>query len=119
MLGERNVFGRGAESAAVALAVEQPDALADAQPGHTVADLVDDSRASAVGNDARIFHRAIAAAAAADIGWIDAGRLQPDPDLARADHRRRHLAIGQHLWRGACSLVPDRFHSVPGKAPPS
>ena len=119
MFGERNVFSRRAERAAVALAVEQPDALAGLEPRDAVADLVDDARAVAVRNDARIFHRAIAAAAAADIGGIDAGRLQPHPDFARAGHRRRHLAIGQHLGRGARSLVPDRLHSVPGNAPPS
>ena len=31
MLGERDIFGRGAEGAAVALAVEEPDPLADAE----------------------------------------------------------------------------------------
>ena len=82
MLGQRDIFGRGAEGAAVALAVEQPDALAELEPRHAVADLIDDPGAVAVGNHARIFHRAIAAGAAADIGGIDAGRLQPNPDLA-------------------------------------
>ena len=110
MFGERNIFSRGAEGAAVALAVEQPDPLADLQARDAVADLVDDPGAVAVRNHARIFHRAIAAAAAADIGGIDAGRLQPHADFARAGHRRRHLAIGQHLGRGARSLVPDRLH---------
>ena len=94
MFGQRDMFGRGAERAAVALAVEQPDALAHAQSRDAVTDLVDDASAIAVGNDARIFHRPVAAAAAADIGWIDTGRLQPHPDFARAGHRRRHLAKG-------------------------
>ena len=119
MFGERNVFSRRAEGAAVALAVEQPDALAGLEPRDAVADLVDDPRTVAVRNDARIFHRPVAAAAAADIGGIDAGRLQPHPDFARADDGRRHFAIGQHLGRGARSLVPGCFHSVPGNAPPS
>ncbi|MEH2525324.1 hypothetical protein V1288_003233 [Bradyrhizobium sp. AZCC 2176] len=119
MFSERNIFGRRAERAAVALAVEQPDALANLEPRNAVADLVDDSGAVAVRNDARIFHRPVAAAAATDIGGIDAGRLQPHPDFARTGHRRGHLAIGQHLGRGARSFVPDRLHSVPGNAPPS
>ena len=110
MFGQRNVFGRGAEGAAVALAVEQPDPLPDAEPRDAVADLVDDPGAIAVGDHARKFHRAIAAGAAADIGRIDAGGLQPDADFARAGHRRRHVAIGQHIGCGARALVPDRLH---------
>src|SRR3984957_7239025 len=119
MLGKRNIFGRGAEGPAVALAVEQPDALADAEPRDTFAQLVDDPGAVAVGDHALIFHRAIAAGAAAGIGGIDAGGLQPDPDFAGPGHWRRHVAKAQHTGRGAGSLVPDRLHSVPGNAPPS
>src|SRR4030088_2457546 len=77
MFGERDVFRRGTEGAAVALAVEQPDALADAKTRDAVADLVDDSRAVAVWDHAREFHRAIAAAAAADIGGSDPPGVQP------------------------------------------
>jgi hypothetical protein len=55
MFGQRDIFGRGAEGAAVALAVEQPDALTDLQPRHAVADLVDDPGAVAVRDHARIF----------------------------------------------------------------
>src|ERR1700716_403806 len=73
MFGERDVFRRGTEGAAVALAVEQPDALAGAKTRDAVADLVDDSRAVAIWDYAREFHRAIAAAAAADIGGVDPG----------------------------------------------
>ena len=110
MFGQRDVFGRGAEGAAVALAVEQPDPLADAKPRDAVADLIDDPGAVAVGDHAGIFHRAIAAGAAADIGRVDAGGFQPDPDFARAGHRRRHVAKAQHIGRGARALVPDRLH---------
>src|SRR3978361_228251 len=83
MFGERDVFGRGAEGAAIALAVEQPDPLADLQPCNTVADLIDNPGAVAVRNHARIFYSAIAAAAAADIGGGCARRhpagAQPPP----------------------------------------
>ena len=119
MLGERDIFGRGAEGAAVALAVEEPDPLTDLKPRHAVADLIDDAGAVAVGDHARIFHRAIAAGAAADIGGIDAGGLEPDADFARSGLRRRHLAEGQDIGRRTRALVPDRLHSVPGNAPPS
>src|SRR5258707_7961951 len=94
-------------------------------PRDAVTELIDDAGAVAVGNHAGEFHRAVAAGATAGIGGIDAGGLKPDPDFARSGHRRRHLAIGQHLGRGARSLIPDGFHqtafiqSVPGNAPPS
>ena len=104
MFGKRDIFRRGAEGAAVALAVEQPDPLPEAEPRHAVADLIDDPGAVAVGDHARKFHRAIAAAAAADIGGIDAGGFQANPDFARAGHRRRHLAKRQHVRRRAASV---------------
>src|SRR5450756_1224954 len=110
MLGERDIFSRGAEGAAVALAVIEPDPLAGVKPRHAVADLIDNPGAIAVGNHAGKFYRAIAAGAAADIGGIDAGRFQPDPDFARAGHWRRHLAINKHIGRSAGSLVPDGLH---------
>ena len=65
------------------------------------AELVDDARAVAVGDHAGKFHRAIAAGATADVGRIDAGSMQPHPDLARPGHRRRHVAEGQDVGRGA------------------
>ncbi|MGY4448250.1 hypothetical protein ACVWZR_002910 [Bradyrhizobium sp. i1.3.1] len=119
LLGERDIFGRRAEGAAVALAVEQPDPVADPEARYAVADLVDETRAVAVRNDARKFHRAIAAAAPADIGRIDAGGLQANANFAWASDRRRHLTIGEDIRRRSCLLVPDCSHSVPGKAPPS
>ena len=119
MLGKRDIFRRGAEGAAVALAVEQPDPLPGLQVRDAVADLIDDPGAVAVRDHARIFHRPIGTAAAADIGRIDAGSLEPNADLAWSGHRRRHLAERQHVRRRSSSLVPDRLHSVPGNAPPS
>jgi hypothetical protein len=59
MLGKRNIFGRGAEGAAVALAVEQPDALTSLQARGAVADLIDDPGAVTVRNHPWVFHRAI------------------------------------------------------------
>ena len=104
MLGERDIFGRGAEGAAVALAVEEPDPLTDLEPRDAAADLVDDAGAVAVGDHARKFHRAIAAGAAADIGGIDAGGLEPDADFARSGLRRRHLAEASgHRRRARCA----------------
>ena len=50
MFGERDIFSRCTERAAVALAVEQPDALAELEPRDAVAYLVDDPRTIAVGN---------------------------------------------------------------------
>src|ERR1700682_5208936 len=81
MLGERNILRRGAEGAAVALAVKEPDTLADAKPGDAVSDLVNNAGAVTVGYHARKFHRAVSAGAAADIGGIDAGGFQPDANL--------------------------------------
>src|ERR1017187_5536662 len=89
-----------AECAAVALSVIEPDPLADAKPRDAVADLVDNAGAVAVGDHAGEFQCAIAAGAAADIGGIDAGGLQPDADFARSGHRRRHLAKGQYVRCG-------------------
>src|SRR5262245_7816325 len=119
MLGQRNIFRRRAKRAAIALAVEQPDALTEFQPRHAVADLVDNPGAVAVRDHARIFHRTIAAAAAADIGGLDAGSFQADTHFAGARNRRRHLTIGENLRRRPRALVPGRSHSVPGNAPPS
>jgi len=110
MFGQCDVFGRGAEGAAVALAVEQPDPLTNAKPGNAVAELIDDPGAVAVRYHTREFHRAIAAGAAADIGRVDAGGLQPDPDFARAGRRRRHVAKAQHVRCCAGSLIPDSLH---------
>jgi hypothetical protein len=113
MLGERNIFRRGAKGAAIALAVEQPDALPHFQPRHADADLVDDAGAIAVRDHARIFHRPIGAAAAADIGRIDAGGFQADAHFARARNRRRHLTIGENFPSRAGSFVPNGSHLVP------
>ncbi len=82
MLGERYVFRCGAERAAVALPVIEPHPLTDLKPRDAVTDLIDDAGAVAIGNHAGKFHRAVAAGAAAGIGGIDAGGLQPDPDFA-------------------------------------
>src|SRR5450756_1926616 len=119
MLGERNILRRGAEGAAVALAVKEPDPLTDAKPGDAVTNLVDNPRAVTVGYDARIFNRAVAAGAAADIGGINAGGFQPDANLASPGRRCRHVAKCQDIARRTGSLIPDRLHSVPGHAPPS
>ena len=114
MLGQCDIFGRGAERAAVALAVVEPDPLASAQPCDSSADLIDNAGAVAVGDHARKFHRAIVAGAAPHIGGIDAGGVQADPDFARSGLRGRHLAERQDVARRAGSLVPDRLHNVPG-----
>ena len=107
---QRDIFRRGAEGAAVALAVEQPDTVADGEPRHAFADLVDDARAVAVRDHAWKLYRAITAAAPADIGRIDARRFQPHEHLAQACHGRRHLAKAQDLGRGSSAFVPDRSH---------
>src|SRR5205823_1385930 len=99
--------------------VEQPDALPNLQPCDAVTDLIDDPRAVAVGDHTRKFHRAVAAATAADIGRIDPRCFQPHADFAVSRDRRWHVAIGQNLRRGAGAFVPDGLHSVPGNAPPS
>src|SRR3954464_7539384 len=119
MLGQRDIFGCGAEGAPIALAVIQPHTLTGVEPRHSLADLIDHTRAVAVGDHARKFHRAIAAGTAADIGGIDAGGVQAKPDFRGARLRRRHLTERQHIRRRARSLIPNRLHSVPGKAPPS
>src|SRR5215471_8700035 len=124
MLGERDVFRSRAEGSAVALAVEQPDALTWLELRHTGADLIDDAGAVAVRDHARELDSPIGATAAIDIGRVDAGRLEPNSHLARAGRRRGHFAGGQDLRGGTRALVPDRPHvavrySVPGKAPPS
>src|SRR5262249_60457569 len=78
-----NVSRCRAEGAAVTLAVEQPHTLAGLQSRHAVAGLVDNPRAIAVRDHARIFHRAIAATAAADIGGSDTGGFEAGSHLAR------------------------------------
>ena len=60
--------------------------------------------------DGKVTRIASGIAAPADIGRIDAGCLQPHPHLAGAGHRRRHLAMDQHLLCRSRPLVPDRFH---------
>src|ERR1700733_9808383 len=107
------MFGRGAEGAAVALSVEEPDPLTDMEARDPVADLIDDTGAIAVGNHAGKFHRAITAGAAGDIGGVDAGGFQPGAKLAPAGHRRRHVTKAQHLSGSTGSFVPDGFHSGP------
>src|SRR3979490_1543068 len=111
MLGQRYIFRRGTEGPAVALAVKEPDPLAHAEPRDAVTELIDNSGTIAVGYHALEFQRAIAAGAAADIGGIDPGGLQPDPDFAWTGHRRRHVAKGQHIGRGTGSLIPNGLHS--------
>jgi len=97
-------------SAAVALAVKEPDPLAHAEPRDAVTELIDNSGAIAVGYHTGKFKRAIAAGAAADIGGIDPGGLQPDPDFARpaigveTSPRSAHRA-------GTGSLIPNGLHS--------
>src|SRR3981189_803776 len=113
MLGQRYVFGRGTEGADVALAVKEPDPLAHPEPRDAVTELIDNSGAVAVRYHALEFPPAIAAGAAADIGGIDPGGLQPDPDFARTGHRRRNIAKGQHIGRGPRSPKPNRPHSQP------
>ena len=117
MFSESDMFGRGAEGAAVTLAIIEPDPLADIKPPNAFTELVDDPGAIAIGDHAGKLHRAIGAGAATDIGGIDSGCVQPDPNFARSGLWRRHLAEGQDVRRRAGSLVPDRFHSVPGKRP--
>src|SRR3954462_5748524 len=119
MLGKRDMFGRGAKGAAVTLGVEQPDPVAAREPRRAIAGLVDKPRAIAVRNDARKFLRAIARPAPADIGRSDAAGCQANTNFAWTCDRRRHLTIGEDVRRRSCLLVPDRPHSVPGKAPPS
>src|SRR6516164_4210733 len=92
MLGERDVFRSRAEGPAVALTVEQPDALARLEPRHTGADLIDDAGPVAVGDHAWELDSPIGATAAIDIGRVDAGRLEPNAHLACAGRRRRHFA---------------------------
>src|SRR5215472_16972419 len=121
---ERDVFRSRAEGPAVALAVEQPDALAWLEARHTGADLIDNAGAVAVWDHARELDSPIGAAAAIDIGRVDGGRFEPNSHLARAGRWRRHFAGGQDLGGGTRTLIPDRLHtearySVPGKAPPS
>src|SRR5258708_28882756 len=92
IIGQRDIFRRGTEGAAVALAVEQPDTVADGKPRHAIADLIDDSCAVAVGDHAWKFHSAIAAAAAADIGGVGDPRPPPDPGLPPAPPQPPPLA---------------------------
>ena len=106
---ERDVFRRGALPAAVALAVVEPDALAEPALGHAGADLIDDPGAVAVGDDARILHRR-RAAPPIGVGRIDAGRLQPHPHLAVAGLRRRQFAADEDLVGRTLPVVPDGAH---------
>src|SRR5882762_4371424 len=99
MLGQRYVFGRGTEGAAVALAVKEPDPLAHAEPRDAVTELIDNSGAIAVGYHTRKFQCAIAAGAPADIG------ASPKVSTSGAAPVR--------------SYQTAFIHSVPGNAPPS
>src|SRR5258705_7257195 len=108
MLGQRYVFGRGTEGAAVALAVKEPDPLAHAEPRDAVTELIDNSGAIAVGYHTRKFQCAIAAGAAADIGGIDPPRLQPDPGLPPPGPRRPRLPQRQRLPRRPRAPIPKR-----------
>jgi len=85
---------------------------------NTTYNQVDDPRAIAVRDHAWKFQRAIGAAAAADIGRVDARCLQPDPDFAGAGHRRRPLTIVENLSRRSATLIPDGAHpttACPGR----
>ena len=112
LLGERDIFRRSAEGAAVALAVEQPDALADFQPCHAGTDLIDDPRAIAVGDHARKAWAAIIAGAAIGVGRVDARGFEANAHLARNGLRRRHLAMSQDFGCRAGAIVPDGFHRL-------
>src|SRR6202158_5535626 len=111
MLGQRDIFRRGAEGAAIALSVVEPDTLTDAKPRDAVTELIDSAGAIAVGYHAFEFHRAIAAGAAADTGGMDAGGFEPDPDFAGSSHWRWHVAKAQHIDGRTRSLIPDGLHS--------
>jgi len=120
MLGQRYVFGRGTEGAAVALAVKEPDPLAHAEPRDAVTELIDNSGAIAVGYHTRKFQCAIAAGAAADIGGIDpeaSSRTRTSPGPA--------IGVGASPKVSTSGAAPVRsyqtafIHSVPGNAPPS
>src|SRR5258705_3258709 len=97
MLGQRYVFGRGTEGAAVALAVKEPDPLAHAEPRDAVTELIDNSGAIAVGYHTRKFQCAIAAGAAADIGGSEPRGPPPDPDIAPDRPRRARVAPSQAI----------------------
>src|SRR5258707_8540157 len=113
MLGQRYVFGRGTEGAAVALAVKEPDPLAHAEPRDAVTELIDNSGAIAVGYHTRKFQCAIAAGAAADIGGIDPPGPPPDPDFAPPAHPRRPGPQRQHTRRRPGSLHPNTPQFTP------
>ena len=110
---ERDVFGGGAEGAAVALAVVEPDAIAFLEALRAGADLVDDAGAVAVGDHARVFHRIGRAAAAIGVRRIDAGGFELDAHLALTRGRCRHVAVVEHFARRTCLVVPDCFHRFP------
>src|SRR5258708_38721676 len=97
MLGQRYVFGRGTEGAAVALAVKEPDPLAHAEPRDAVTELIDNSGAIAVGYHTRKFQCAIAAGAAADIGGGGPPGQHPDPGFPPARPRRRRRRPREHI----------------------
>src|SRR5690242_17592008 len=109
MFSENDMFGRRAEGSAVALPIIEPNPLADIEPRDAITELVDDPRTITVGDHTGKFHFSIAAGAATDIGGIDPGCVQPDPDFARSGLWRRHLAEGEDVQRRAGSLVPDRL----------
>ena len=105
-----NIFGGSAHPAAVALAVIEPDAVAEPRFVHARADLIDHSCAVAVRDDPRIFHAVLATATAVAIRGVDAGGVQADAQLAKPGFGCREFADGQDLGDGALPVVPDGAH---------
>ena len=113
-LRQSDVFGGGAEGT-LPLAVPDPDALADPARRDTAADCIDDPRGIAVRNDPRKHDLAGASLARLDVGWIDPGCRDPDPDLARARRGRLDLADPQHVPRGTVRFIIGSAHE--GRCP--
>ena len=106
---ERDVFRRGAHPAAVALAVVEPDALADPAVRHAGAHPVDRPRPIAVRDHTRVLG-GDRAGAAIGVGGVDPGGLQPHPHFPGAGFGGWQLAGDDDLARRSLPVVPDCPH---------
>jgi hypothetical protein len=108
---ERDEFARRPEGAS-ALPVIKPDPLPDAPWINLGPNAINDAGAIAVGDNARIFHHKTSAAPPIAVGWIDAGGMETNPDLADRGFRIRKFTKRENLCGRPLPIIPDGFHII-------
>ena len=80
--------------------------------GPMTGEAINDAGAIAVGDNARIFHHKTSAAPPIAVGWIDAGGMETNPDLADRGFRIRKFTKRENLCGRPLPIIPDGFHII-------